>query len=113
MKDSRVGEHLWFEWDGDLYDSSDEDPTVYYTYGHIDVDIDVVKRALASTLQRDGIVSSLSEGFKVVELAKVTHLWVGSDDPSLVETVCDIDGETYYGDVFSEPLDVTFVEILI
>jgi hypothetical protein len=110
MKNDRIGEHLWHEWDGELYDSEVEDPIVYYTNGFVDIDIDVVKRALASVLQRDGIADSLANGFAMIDKAKSTYGWAGLEENARSLTVCDEDGETCYGDILQEPSEITFIE---
>lgn len=110
MKNNRIGEHLWHEWDGELYDSGVEDSIVYYTHGFVDTQLDVVKRALASALQRDGIADSLANGFSMVDRAKIVYGWAGIEDNAHALTVCDEDGETCYGDLLKEPSEITFIE---
>lgn len=107
----RVGEQLWSEWDGELYESSSEEPIVYYTYDHIDVDTEIVKRALASAIQRDGVADSLGDAFKMIENAMISHGYAGYLLDSLSPVVCDVDGETFYGDIAETYREVTFVEI--
>jgi len=106
----RIGEQLWSEWDGELYESEQEDPTVYYTFEHVDVENDVVKRALASSLQRDGIADSLSDAYKMIEKSTVHYGWAGHNDEEIYLTVCDESGETYYGDKIDNIKEITFVE---
>lgn len=109
MKDSRIGESLWLEWTGDDYSSPDV--IVFYTEDHVDLENDVVKRALASALQRDGIVSSLSEGFKYVEKAVSYPGYGGFLDGDLDLTLCNEFGETEDGDEVDEVKNLTLVEI--
>jgi hypothetical protein len=45
MKDNRAGESLWDEWYGEGYNADLEDVLVYYTFDHVDINNDVVKRA--------------------------------------------------------------------
>ena len=59
MKDVRIGEHLWSEWDGEGYQNLLECGVVYYTLEHIDLENELVRRGLASALQRDGVAYSL------------------------------------------------------
>jgi hypothetical protein len=110
MKNNRAGEHLWHEWDGELFESGSPEPTVYYTYGVIDSDIELVKRALASALQRDGIADSLGLGFSMIDKSKTTYGWVGSEENGRSLIVCDENGETCYGDILYDVSRVTFVE---
>lgn len=110
MKNDRIGEHLWDEWDGDLYEPiSSERSAVYYTIGHVDLDNPIVKRALASAIQRDGIALSLSDAFSMVERSTTSYGWVGLDE--FCYTYCSEEGETYYGDVLQSVEPSTFVEI--
>ena len=55
MKDSRIGEALWKEWTGNGYDTIEKDSITFFTNSYIDITVDVVRRALASAIQRDGI----------------------------------------------------------
>ena len=73
MKDSRKGECLWSEWSGEGYRTYDSSTIVFYTEDHVDVEHEVVKRALASALQRDGVVHSLGDAFKKIENAKTSY----------------------------------------
>lgn len=109
MKDSRIGESLWLEWMSDDYSSPDS--IVFYTEDHIDLENDIVKRALASTLQRDGIVSSLAEGFRYVETAYSYHGYAGFLDGDFDLTMCNEFGETKDGDEVDEIKNLTLVEI--
>lgn len=106
----RIGEQLWSEWDGELYEFSRDDNLVYYTNEHIDYEIDVVKRALASALQRDGIADSLLEAFRMIENSSINYGWAGSNEGDLFLTACDEFGETFYGDILDKVSPVTFIE---
>lgn len=112
-KDSRIGESLWREWSGDL-DSSEASSIVFFTDTHVDLQHDVVVRALASALQRDGVVDTLGQGYKSVESGTVQHLHAGylyEEDDELV--ICNVDGETFYGDSVIEVLEITWVKIYV
>lgn len=112
MKNDRIGEYLWHEWDGSLLKNVGSNSIVYYTEGHIDVSNAVVKRALASAAQRDGIFDSLGEAMVSAEQAKVYYLWAGFEDASDESlSVCDEFGETFYGDILENVLEFTFVEL--
>ena len=106
----RIGDYLWHEWDGDLFEAESEESTIYYTFEHIDVENDLIKRALASAIQRDGVVHSLGDAFKLIETGSVTHGWVGEEPEGLSYVVCDESGETYYGDLLFNVQEITFIE---
>jgi hypothetical protein len=111
MIDRRPGDYLWLDWSGEGYEQTRLNPIMFYTEEHVDVDHDVVKRALASALQRDGSVDSLSQAFYVVERAKVSHLYAGYIDGEVYLTICNDQGETAYGDQVDEILSITLVEV--
>jgi hypothetical protein len=111
-KDSRIGETLWREWSGDQ-DSSGSSSIFFFTETHIALDHDVVARALASALQRDGIVDSLGLGYRAVESGTVSHLYAGTLDEDDELTLCSKDGETFYGDFVNDILEITMVEIYV
>lgn len=111
MKDSRIGESLWLEWLGEDYNFFTDDVVAFYTIGHVDLENDVVKRALASALQRDGIAVTLGEGYKLVESMTPMLGYAGPVDGDDEMTICAQDGETRNGDNVDEVYDVTWVEI--
>lgn len=112
MKDSRIGESLWFPWDGDGYRPDSVDAAVYYTEGHVDLENDIVKKALASSLQRDGLVSSLNRAFSAVESADFSYLYVGILDGEMHPAICEESGETEYGDLLDSVVEATLVEVI-
>ncbi len=109
MKDFRKGESLWFIWDGPPHRDADPDSLIFYTEEHVDIEEEVVKRALASSLQREGIVSSLGRGFSIIDESTNGHGYmdVGVD----FQVFCDEDGLTADGDIVSEIVPITWVEI--
>ncbi len=109
MRDNRHGEQLWLEWDGSGLE--DEDCLPYYTVEHVALSEEVVRRALASTLQRDGVADSLADGFKLLDGVEIQHLWAGVLDAENDLTICDEDGETFYGDVVDVAFPITVVQI--
>jgi hypothetical protein len=112
MKDSRIGESLWLEWIGDGYEAIDGDSIVFYTEDHVDLENEIVRRALASALQRDGIAVSLGDGYKAVEgSTSISHGYAGSVDGEMDLTVCNEYGETQSGDEVDEVVKITLVEI--
>lgn len=76
MKDSRIGQSLWAIWEGFGYEDQIHNSIVYYTEDHVDVEHEVVKKALASAIQREGIVYSLSQGFQAIDAGLVSHKWI-------------------------------------
>lgn len=112
MKDSRKGEALWFEWDGDGYvNVYHSDAIVFYTEEHVDVEHEVVRRALASTIQRDGIVDSLSEAFGLLLSSHTSLLYCGVVSGEAYPVICSEDGTTDDGEVVDEVVSITVVEI--
>lgn len=111
MKDQRPGEFLWEEWQGLGYESRVESSVTYYTFEHIDLDNDLVRRALASALQRDGVAISLGDGFAMIEKSAPYYGWAGFVDDDQEYSVCDEHGETEYGDFVDSILPTTWIEI--
>lgn len=111
MKDSRAGECLWVEWSGEGYTPSRPFSTIFYTHDHVDLEIDVVKRALASALQRDGHSVTLGNGYKSVESGQSVFGYSGHIDGEIYLTACSENGETDYGDIVDEIFKTTWVEI--
>jgi hypothetical protein len=112
MKDSRIGESLWFSWDGDGYRPENAEAAIYYTEGHVDLDNEIVKKALASSLQRDGLVHSLNLGFSAVEAADFSYLYIGILDSEMHPAICEESGETEYGDLLDSVVEATLVEVI-
>ena len=110
MKDIRHGEHLWQSWEGEGYFSDTHSELIYFTVGDVDVDNEIVRRALASTLQRDGVSDSLSDGFKLLATSYTQGGFAGFLPDDSEYTVCDESGETEYGDFVKEALEATWVE---
>jgi hypothetical protein len=111
-RDVRLGEHLWLEWTGDDYNQiSGELKISYFTLEHVSLDEEVVRRALASVLQRDGVCDSLSEGFSLIDGKNIAQGWCGLVDEDTDYTVCDEYGETLYGEKVNETFSTTWVEI--
>jgi hypothetical protein len=107
MIDRRIGEHLWVEWTGEGIALN----LGYYTPEHVDVEHEIVRRALASTLQRDGVVDSLSNGFDFIAQGEVHVGWIGTIAGERDYSVCTEDGETSQGSYVDEVLPCTWVEI--
>lgn len=111
MKDSRIGESLWSSWEGDGYVNYLGSPVVYYTEGHVDVDHELIKKALASLIQRDGIVYSLFEAYNLIDSAAVSHSWAGSFPDEVYPELCNEEGRTARGALLKVFVPVTFVEL--
>lgn len=112
MRDIRHGEHLWQSWEGEGYFFESNFEIIYFTLGEVDYDNDLVRRALASSLQRDGVVDSLSDGFKIIEDSVPSLGFVGFLPGETEYVVCDSDGETEYGDTVVEVINATWIGIL-
>ena len=111
MADSRAGETLWSEWSGEGYIPKGFPKSVFYTEEHVDLDNEIVKRALASSIQRSGFTDSLGQAYKIIENTEGDWLYAGFLDGELEHSICDVDGETFYGDVLDEIIPITIVEI--
>lgn len=111
MKDSRIGECLWSIWEGLGYSEEIHDSVVYYTEGHVDLDHEIVRKALASSIQRDGLVFSLSQGFQAIDASVITYTWAGLLEQEMYQQVCDEEGNTDGGTVLPNAVPVTFVEV--
>lgn len=111
MKESRIGESLWSIWEGQGYNPAFPDSVIYHTETHIDVQHEVVKRALASLIQREGIVYSLSQGFQAIDSGVISQGWMGSLSDELYQEICDENGITIDGVELEEVTAVTFVEV--
>ena len=112
MRISRSGESLWTEWTGDGIETEDPDGVHFVTDGHVSLDNDIVLRALASALQRDGSADGLGGAYKLLELPVVTQGWAGALPGELDYVVCDKSGETYFGDQVEAVIPMTWVEIV-
>ena len=111
MKDSRIGQILWSAWEGSGYTANIHNSITYYTEDHVDVDHDVVRRALASCIQRDGVVFSLSQGFQAIDGAVITQSWMGSLDGEIYLELCDEFGLTWDEVKLQDVTAITIVEI--
>ncbi len=111
MKDSRVGELLWKEWTGGGYEPQNDDSLIFFTEEHIDLENELIRRALASALQRDGVSISLGNGFQALDGAPIVHGYAGEIDTDIDLTVCDELGETREGEIVDNILPITWVEV--
>lgn len=113
MNDSRPGEALWFPWDGEEYEQQLLDPYIYQTEGHVDLENEVVRKALASTLQRDGIAFSLGAAYGLVDQSVHTFAYGGAVDGDHVRTVVNYEtGLSIYSQEPTEDIvELTIVEL--
>lgn len=111
MKDVRVGESLWQEWTGANYYQATSSSLVYFTHDHVDIENEIVRRALASVLQRDGVCDSLNDGFNRIAQGTVECGYAGIIEGETEYSACDESGETEYGDFVEEPLETTWIEL--
>lgn len=109
-KDLRVGQELWLEWYGN-WSSDFQNTILYYTIEHVDIENELVKRALASVLQRDGVYDGLGDAFKAIDKGSVSLSWVGMLEGDFELEVCDSYGVTEYGDILENVQEITFVEV--
>ena len=75
------------------------------------MDNELVRRGLASTLQRDGVADSLADGFKLIELSSADVGWAGVIIDEKEYWACDENGETEYGDSVQNTVLITWIEI--
>jgi hypothetical protein len=111
VKHDRPGDWLWDEWDGDGYDPVDGTAIIYATQGSVDITDDLVRRALASALQRDGVASGLGHGFKMLERSTTARGYAGTVQGEHHMTTCDLHGVTSFGDMVDERTVITWVEL--
>jgi hypothetical protein len=62
-------------------------------------------------LQRDGIVSSLSQAFQLIDNGRIHQGYAGPVDGDLYFTVCEDDGSTSEGSEVDEVIEITYVEV--
>ena len=111
MKDSRVGQCLWSTWEANGYTANIHNSFIYYTEGHVDLEHEIVRKALASCIQRDGLVFSLSQGFQAIDAAVITQAWIGSIDGEVYPELCDETGRTWDDVELQDITAVTIVEV--
>jgi hypothetical protein len=114
MKDSRIGESLWYTWEGDTSSFDNNSLAIYYTEEHVDLDNEIVRRALASSLQRDGIALSLAQGFQMINHSRISTGYIGVHFDDIDEINPEIsDGNGFSSDEVELNLvrPATFVEV--
>ena len=111
MRDSRAGESLWIEWSGEGYEPKTPAKYIFYTDAHVDVENEIVRRALASAIQREGLVFSLGNGYGSIDGAKVIQGYSGYLPLDRELTMCDENGDTPHGDKVQSAINTTWVEL--
>jgi len=111
MDINRKGESLWSEWTGAELPIKTYGSVLYYTIGHVDLENETVRRALASAIQRDGVADGLGHAYKAINDWSIFQAWAGEIDESYELFICDESGETEYGDLVDEALPITWVEV--
>lgn len=111
MKNDRPGEWLWEQWDGEGFNQSNNASIIYVTFDSVDIYNDVVKRALASCIQRDGVSDSLADGFAMIERSSTTHGFVGFIEGEKFPFVTDEFGYTMDGEDTDYISEATWIEI--
>ena len=107
-----MGELLWKEWTGEGYEPLHEYSVTFFTEDHIDLENDLIRRALASALQRDGVAVTLGKGFQYLESSLANYGYAGEVDGDNELTACDEEGETREGDVVESVTPITWVEVI-
>lgn len=107
-----MGELLWKEWTGEGYEPLHEYSVTFFTEDHIDLENELIRRALASALQRDGVAVTLGKGFQYLELSLANYGYAGEVDGDNELTACDEEGETHEGDVVDSITPITWVEVI-
>jgi hypothetical protein len=111
MRDSRPGQALWMEWTGNGYEPATSPSFIFFTETHVDVENEVVRRALASAIQREGLVFSLGNGYGSIDNAHVVYGYCGYVEGERELSFCDEEGETEHGDVVEIVSPCTWVEL--
>jgi len=113
VSDSRPGDSFWFPWDGEEYQYSLPDPYIYQTEGHVDLEHEVVRKALASSIQRDGIAYSLGAAYQMIDQSVYTQTYGGAVGGDHVR--CIVDYKTGLSIYSQEPtediVELTIVEL--
>jgi hypothetical protein len=111
MADTRPGQSLWVQWTGEGYEPKSPSGHIFYTAEHVDVENEIVRRALASAIQREGLVFSLGNGYGSIDTATVVQGYCGYLPGDRDLTVCNEDRETPYGDLVDSLIFTTWVEL--
>lgn len=102
-----IAEPRWLTWEGDDFPRKiHSDSVVFYLTEHVYLEEDdLAKKALARQLQQEGIVYSLSEGFKLIDEGWTSrHGYYFDEDDLNYPVYCDNDDPNC-------EWDATFVEV--
>ena len=90
MGNATLGQALWLPWD------VEDETTSFYTFGHVNLDLDIIRLSLAKAIQQEGVASSLGDAFRLLDQESTTteHLFVGHIGGSYDLTLCDTSGDT-------------------
>ncbi len=113
MRYSSIGESLWSVWDGENFEQTDPEAVVYYTVGKVDLDNDLIRRALAAAIQHDGTADTLGDAYKAIEAGRIVYGYSGYEEGEDTPTQCDWEGDSFYGEAVKNPQDTTWVEVRI
>lgn len=108
---NRKGENLWSEWVGLGYSKKMYGSVVFYTVGHVDIEHEIVRRGLASAIQRDGIFDTLGQAYKAINDWTSAQGWAGEVDEDPELSICSSEGETRNGDYVDNVFNITWVEV--
>ena len=102
-----IAEPRWLTWEGDDFPRKiHSDSVVFYLTEHVYLEEDdIAKKALAKQLQQEGLVYSLSEGFKLIDQGWTSREgYYFEEDDENYPVYCD------HNDIDCE-WDATFVEV--
>jgi hypothetical protein len=111
MKDHRHGEHLWVEWSGEGYEPLSDAELVFYTEEVVDLEVPLIRKALASSLQREGVADSLSDGHKLIEASHTVYGFVGYMPEDITHVFCNEAGVANSGEQLESVTPCTWVEL--
>lgn len=111
MRDPRTGQALWSIWSGKDYEPATNPDFIFGTVTHVDLENEIVRRGLASAIQREGLVFTLGNGFKSIDSATIVQGYAGYVDGDDELSKCDENGETKYGDAVEAAVPYTWVEL--
>lgn len=112
MGNAVLGATLWHSWEEN---EESQERHLYYTFGHVSLDNDMVMLALAKYLQQSGEVPSLGYAFRILTQTSTTIrcTYAGHVGGEYELSFCDETGFTDYdGHVDEEfPRAITLVEV--
>lgn len=100
-------EPVWLIWEGDSFPRKfGSDSLIFYLSEHIYLDSDdIARKSLAKQLQREGVVDSLSESYKLIDISWASRAgFYYEDGDDRFPIYCDESDENY-------EWDATFIEV--